>query len=403
MSQAMLYHGFHVSGYTLKKWEFDQHRVLMHLAPQEHRVCCSACSSQNVIRRGSQIRWLRHIPIQSDMTWLIVALPTVECRDCGVTRQIKSGLAQEKRSYTHGLARYVVELCRHMTIQGVAQHLGLGWDLVKQIHKEHLHRQFAEPELRQLRQIAIDEINLGKKRWKTIVLDLETGAIVFVADGKKGNVLKPFFRRVKRAKAKIVAVAVDFGKAYIAAVRKHLPTATLVFDRFHLVKLFNEKLTKLRRDLYRHAVGPLQKKVLQGIRWLLLKRDAHLDDKQSERRRLEDALRLNESLATAYYLKEDLCQLWDQGTKERARKFLGTWYQSMMASGTRILHDFARFVMTHQHGLLAWYDHPISTGPLEGTNHKIKTLQRTHYGFRDEEYFTLRLYNLHNSRYALVG
>lgn len=403
MSQAMLYHAFHVKGFSLDKFEFDQHRVLAFVNPQEHRVCCSACGSQDVIRRGGVTRWLRNVPIQSDLTWVIAFIPIVQCRVCEVTRQIRSGLADEKRSYTHALARYVVELCRHMTIQGVSQHLGLKWDMVKQIHKEHLQEKFAAPDLSKLRRIAIDEINLGRGRWKTIVMDLDEGAIVFVADGKKGSVLKPFFRRAKRAGAEIEAVAVDFGKAYIAAVRQRLPNATLIFDRFHLVKLFNAKLTQLRRDLHRHATDSLKKPVLKGIRWLLLKRDAQLDDTKNEREKLLDALRLNESLATAYYLKEDLCEFWEQGTKAKARKFLEKWYLAMLASGTRILQDFARFVMAHHDGLLAWYDYPISTGPLEGKNNKIKTLQRMHYGFRDDEYFTLRLYNLHNSHYALVG
>jgi transposase len=403
MSQALLYHAFHVQGYRCVNWEFDEHRVLMHLEPQEHRVCCPQCNSRKVIRRGSKTRWIKNVPIQSDLTWLVVEIPRVECRECGAVQQIKTGLAEEKRSYTHALARYVVELCGFMTLQGVANHLGIHWDLVKEIHKDHLHRHFSEPNLNGLRRLAIDEIHLGKKLWKTIVLDLDSGAIVFVGDGKKGSVLRPFFQRLKRAKARIEAVAVDFGKAYIAAVRRHLPDAVLVFDRFHLVKLFNQKLTQIRRDTYHHASEKLQKKVLKGTRWLLLKRPENLDDKRGERQRLEEALRLNEGLATAYYLKEDLCQFWEQKSKEAARRHLQQWYQDMLASGVRLLQDLARFVLAHQDGLLAWYDHPISTGPLEGTNRKIRTLQATHYGFRDQEYFVLRLYSLHRTRYALVG
>jgi transposase len=52
---------------------------------------------------------------------------------------------------------------------------------------------------------------------------------------------------------------------------------------------------------------------------------------------------------------------------------------------------------------LAWYDYPISTGPLEGTNNKIKTMKRQAYGFRDLEFFNLKILALHETRYALVG
>ena len=74
-----------------------------------------------------------------------------------------------------------------------------------------------------------------------------------------------------------------------------------------------------------------------------------------------------------------------------------------MASGIRVLRDFARLLLERQEGLLAWYDYPISTGPLEGTNNKIRTMQRQHYGLRDHEFFILKLYQLHEAKYALVG
>jgi len=118
---------------------------------------------------------------------------------------------------------------------------------------------------------------------------------------------------------------------------------------------------------------------------------------------LREALRLNESLATAYYLKEDLRQIWQQPSKFAARLKLIDWYQQAMASGVRILQEFARLLLARQDGILAWYDYPISTGPLEGTNNKIKTMQRQHYGLRDQEFFLLKLYQLHETKYALVG
>jgi transposase len=74
-----------------------------------------------------------------------------------------------------------------------------------------------------------------------------------------------------------------------------------VFDHFHVIKLFNEKLTQLRRELYREAGDLLHKKVLKGTRWLLLKNPENLNDDHNERGRLEEALSLNKPLATAYY------------------------------------------------------------------------------------------------------
>ena len=147
----------------------------------------------------------------------------------------------------------------------------------------------------------------------------------------------------------------------------------------------------------------LQKEVLKGIRWLLLKNPENLDEKRNELERLEEALRLNQPLACAYYLKEDLRQIWNQADKATAETVLKDWIRRAEASGIGMLKKFAKTLAAYRSGILAFYDYRISTGPLEATNNKIKTLQRQAYGFRDSEFFTLKIYALHLTTYALVG
>ena len=132
-----------------------------------------------------------------------------------------------------------------------------------------------------------------------LVLDLESGAVVHVGEGKGGDALQPFWKRLRASGAKIKAVATDMSLAYIDAVTTYLPHATLVFDRFHVIKLYNDKLSDLRRDLYRELKDTMQKDVLKGVRWLLLKRPEHLDESRNEPKRLQEALRLNEPMAIA--------------------------------------------------------------------------------------------------------
>ena len=122
----------------------------------------------------------------------------------------------------------------------------------------------------------------------------------------------PFWERLKRSGARIEAVTTGMGPAYINAVQTHIPEATLVFDHFLIIKLFNEKLTKLRRELQREAKDGLGKPILKGIYWLLLKNPENLDDTRNERQRLDEALKLNEPLATVYYMKEELRAIWHQ-------------------------------------------------------------------------------------------
>ena len=195
----------------------------------------------------------------------------------------------------------------------------------------------------------------------------------------------------------------DMSAAYRGAVSTHLPEAKIVFDHFHVIKLFNEKLSDLRRALYREATEVMHKEVLKGTRWLLLKNPENLDAKKDEKRRLEEALALNKPLATAYYLKEDLRQFWEQPGKRFATTFLDGWIRRAEASGIKMLQQMAKTLAAHRSGLLAYYDVMITSGPMEGTNNKIKTMKRQAYGFRDQEFFKLKILAIHETKYALVG
>jgi transposase len=193
------------------------------------------------------------------------------------------------------------------------------------------------------------------------------------------------------------------GKPYLRAVRDHLPHAVHVLDHFHVIKLFNDKLSALRRELYHQAQSDHERKILKGTRWLLLKNPENLDDERNEFDRLMAALRLNRTLAIAYYLKEDLRQIWQQPNQRTARRVLKDWLARARVSGIRMLQQFADTLEEHQEGVLAYYDYPISTGPLEGLNNKIQTMKRQAYGFRDHEFFKLRIQAIHQAKYALLG
>jgi transposase len=404
MSTSLLYHAFGVRDYQYTRTEYVNGEIVFHAKPDPKLVCCPECSSTDVIRRGEKERRFRSSPIGSKLVWCQVKIPRVECRKCGGVRQIRIGFADGQNSYTKGWANHALELTRSMTIKDVASQLGASWDTIKDLKKNYLRKHFSKPSLKEVRRIAIDEICIGKgHRYVTLVMDLDSGAILFVGDGKSAESLKPFWSRLKRSRGRIEAVAIDMSAAYISAVKANLPDATLVFDHFHVVKLMNEKLTDLRRELYRNATLGDAKAVLKGSNWLLMKNPENLDEDRDESARLQEALKLNEPLCIAYYLKEDLRQLWNQSFPLTARLFLASWCKRAIASGIKQLVSMAATLTRLSEGLLNYYKQPISTGPLEGTNNKIKTVQRQHYGIRDREFFDLTLYSLHRMKYAIVG
>jgi transposase len=343
-------------------------------------------------------RIIRLLPTGVHPNYARVNIPRVYCPKCGKLRQINLGFAEEFHSCSRAFERYVQDLCRFMTILDVARHLNVSWDMVKEIHKRHLDQKYGTPVLKKLKRIAIDEIYNGKNGYLTIVLNLATGAVVFVGKGKGSDALAPFWEKLGKRRKKIRSVAIDMSAAYTKAVRENLPTAILVYDHFHVIKLYNEKLSELRRKLYSETEDADVKAMLKGTRWLLLKNEENLDEKKGERERLERALEANRPLMTAYYLKEELHRIWEQEDRKRGEEIFDRWLSTAEASGVGMLKRFAKTLREHRTGILNYYEDRITTGALEGTNAKIRVMQRKAYGFRDERYLTLKIYALHETK-----
>ena len=350
------------------------------------------------------MREFQTLPIGSKPVKVLFPVQRLQCHECGELRQAKIPFADPYQRYTRSFQRYVLELCRRMTMLDVAKHLQVSWDTVKTIQKRDLEKKFRKPKLKHLKQIAIDEIAVAKgHKYVTLVLDMRSGAVVFVGEGKGADALEPFWKRLKSSRAKIQAVAMDMAPGYIKAVSTHLPQARIVFDRFHVMNLYNQYLTNLRRELHSKMKDQSERDVLKGIRWLLLKNPENLNPEKNEQERLEEALEFNKPLATAYYLKDSLREFWECDTYGEAARHLDDWIAEAEASGIRQLYGMVKTLENHREGLLNYYFHPISTGPLEGVNNKIKTMKRQAYGFRDHEFFKLKIFTLHQCKYALLG
>lgn len=407
MSTSMLNHIFKAYGVQYKNTKYLADRKVFEGEIGPNYIRCPECKSTNVIKFGYKERLFTALPVGNQKIELLVKIPRVSCKNCSAIRQVKVPFANEKKHYLRSVERFAIDLCKIMTLSAVSEMIGLSWDTVKAIHKKFLRRRYKNPRLKYVKHIAIDELYLGKKqKFITIVMDLVSGRVIYIGEGKGKDALKGFWVRLKRSKAKIEAVATDMASGYIYAVLEHLPDADLVLDHFHLVKWFNDKLTKFRRDIYREA-SEIDKGILKGSRWLLIKAPenlkSHNDKNKDQRYRLQQALETNEPLAKAYYMKERLRLLFQCEKKELAENELNYWISEAQDSGIKILKDAARKLLQWKPYILNWYKHRISTAKLEAMNRKIGTLQRNAYGYRDNEYFKLRILNIHNETYALCG
>lgn len=409
MSTQILYHAFGVSGYHHVAFRNEDGTLLWEVARPREKLRCRSCGCARVQKVGvSSVRKLTTLPVGPKKVVLQVPISRLFCLGCRRTLAEECHLAEGNRHFTKALERFAVTLCRAMTIKDVAKHLGLTWDTVKEIEKRYLSKRFDPPPIGGVRRVAIDEIAVRKGHvYKTVVLDLDSGHVLHVGDGKGVDAVQPFFQRLRRARVALEAIAMDMSAAYVAAVREFAPETPIVFDRFHVMQLVNRHIDELRRAHMRDT-SKAERKFVKGVRFLLLMSpetlDRHEIARPGSKARLKEALALNEPLNKAYYLKEKVRCIWDAPSRRQGAKVLRECIAEATDSGVPELARLAATLQKHAHGILAYFGHDrMSSGPLEGLNNKIKVLKRRAYGYRDDEFFKLKLLGLHETRHEIIG
>ena len=175
----------------------------------------------------------------------------------------------------------------------------------------------------------------------------------------------------------------DMSGAYLKAVRLYAPKdVKLVHDRYHVVAEMNAVIDRVRRD-EQNRLDAEGKKAIKGGRYLLLYASEKPDDLPDKKTRRDKLLEANVLLHKVQLLKEDLRLFWSQGTKNQAEQFMRSWCLERRSLGNSHTTRIANTNLRRFHAILAWYDYPITTGPLEGINNKVKVLKRVAYGYRE--------------------
>lgn len=353
------------------------------------------------MRRGFRWRDVRTVAIGLKPVVLRVKVPRWLNTTTGEEFE-QSPFVEAHTKITRKLGCLIVDLARFMTLSDIAGWLRLSWDMVKAVVKGRLEKDYRRIGYRRVRQIAIDELYLGRTRkYITLVMDMESARIIWVGEGRGAEALREFWRRFKLSGARLKAVAMDMSGAYACSVRAHAPHAILTFDRFHVMKLMNERLDDLRRELARETHDRTAKEAIKGLRWLLLHRRDNLE--KDAARRLERRLKINQPLQCAYLLKEELGELWQQDDGRRAWAFLREWAAKATASGIHQLQAMAKPLLRQAKRILSFYHTGLTTGKMEGINRKIRGLLASAFGFRDDDFLKLRLYALHEAKFTFVG
>jgi transposase len=403
MSASFLHYTQGVRRVKYKSTRYIAGSIIITAVLKQIDEVCPVCKSTHLHFKDALERQLQMCPIGKMPSWLHLKMRRRQCADCFFKWRPQPAFISGQRRMVRSFERYIIRLTASMTLQDVARLLGLSWHTVRDIHKEYLKKKYSKPfPFETLIYLGIDEFSIGKNHdYMSIFINLETGQIIHAVEGRSRDAIIPFLKKIAKKAINLKAISMDMSGPYKSAVTEILPSLDIVFDRFHVMKLINKAIDEIRREQHRlyKAKG---NDVLKGSRYLLLRNIESLDP--SQRNSLEQLLAMNAPLAFAHLMKEQLRGFWTQLTKTDAELFLLRWILSVRDEYyVPELAKVARTLLYHHFGLTSYFKHRISNGTTEGVNNKIETLKRQAYGYRDMEYFKLRLYHLHTQKSELVG
>lgn len=337
-------------------------------------------------------RRVRDLPMLGYAVTLDVQLCRVACPDCGQCMQHVPWLARYAR-LTQRLAQAASACCARLPIAHVAELFGLHWSTVRELDRQRMQALVDALPPAQPRRLVMDEFALFKgHRYASVILDADTRRVLWVAEGRSRKSVRPFFEELGKAGcARIEAVAMDMNSAFDLEVRKHCAKARVVYDLFHVVaKYGREVISRVRVDTANQLrQDKPARRVVKQAHWLLLRNRQSLSG--TEQVRLDEVLAANAPLMTSYLMKEQLKALWTAPTAWEWRSRWRQWLAHAEQSAIPALQRFARTLRPYWRGIVSRVRWPMHTGQLEGINNRIKVIKRMAYGYRDTDYFFLKI------------
>ena len=308
-------------------------------------------------------------------------------------KQEKLAWLADNPFYTKRFAFYVGQRCRGATIRDVARELKLDWKTVKDLEKQYMAEQLRRAPKPRPRVIGIDEIAMRKRQiYRIVVSDLERRLPIWFGGNDRSEAsLDQFYQWLGAAKCKRIELAVmDMWQAFGNSTRHQVPQASILYDKFHVMRHLGEALDAVRKSEYRRLQAK-DRKYIKGQKYTLLSRKENLTTEG--RRALKELLAVNKRLNKAYLLKESFGQLWSYRREGWARRFFENWKAALKWQRLEPYEKFAALIERRWDGIAAYcqVDNKVSLGFVEGLNNKIRVIQRRAYGLRDEEYLRLKV------------
>ena len=314
----------------------------------------------------------------------------IHCK-CGFRGHEHLEFVRQYSRCTVRFEQYAFELCQRMSLSDVCRILDIDWKTAKDIDIHYTKQRLESLKNLSPTSIGIDEIAYEKgHKYLTVVRDADINKVIWMGVDRKEETLSQFFEELGTSKCSLITAAVvDMWDPYIASIRKHCPSAEIVFDKFHVVKIINDALDDIRRKEFSKA-DENQRLQMKRKRFLILKRNDNLSEKQQES--LRELMNQNETLYKAYLLKEQISDIMDEKDQNTAIDRLDEWMKNVEDSGLERLRRCIQTIKRYLYGVVNYFKHQLTNAGSEGLNNKINVIKRRAYGYSDLNYFMLKIF-----------
>ena len=332
-------------------------------------------------------RW-KHLNFFQHETYLHARVPRVDCKECGV-KTIEVPWARPGSGFTLLFEAFIMAMGKEMTPNAVGRIINEHDTRIWRVLKHYVHEARTDEDYTNVTSIGIDET--ASKRghnYVSVVMDLIRRKVIFATENRDHSVLRAFAKDLQEHGGNpenIKTACCDMSPAYIKGVTENFETAQLVFDRFHIMKLLNEAVDQVRREEQHYN------KDLKKTRYLWLKNSKNLSEKQRDKFRGIKLLNFNSKTVRAWQIKLSFQEFYDQPLAT-AEQYLKKWYFWATHSRLEPIKQAAYTIKRHLDGVLAWHQHKISNGILEGTNSLIQAAKAKARGYRTTENLITMIY-----------
>lgn len=367
-----------LSSYTVSQITEDEHDYHISTTVTRQPLKCSHCQSENIRGFGRREQLIKDLPMHGKRVGVYVDTRRYQCQSCNKTFYEPLPDVDGKRKMTKRLVEWIGKQAINRTFTSIADEVGIVEGTVRSIFRDYINELEKTVRFESPQWMGIDEIHLIKPR--CVVSNIQNNTIVeILKDRNKPTVIR-YLSQLKGLE-QVHYVAMDMWKPYRDAVETIIPDAQIVIDKFHVVRMANDALERVRKSL-REQLTPKQRRALMHDRFVLLKREGDLTDKESFL--LDGWCQNYPELGLAYRQKEDFYAIYDARSPEEAKALFTAWLHNLTPEIRDAFSDLVRAWKNWEPYICNYFNHPVTNAYTESLNNLIRVMNRLGRGYSFE-------------------